>query len=253
MFLLLAHLAAAAEITVYTQTPEAVSIDGVLLEYDEASLLLVARNLKAGKHTVKIESIGRKPITQMDVTLQQSERVDLVYGQRTLGKVGDGLVGEPAVTAGYAAVPSYGAGGSRAVADGMGGGVTMTVGLPGMPGPAIVVVQQPAAPVAPAVVPPPPPPGPTPVDVVFSLKDSFDMSNVYVDGKRVAEFRTGDQEKTVTLMSGPHTVEVKDFTEFHTWFKGTLNVTPGDALRFGYGEDGGAEVYNRPVGAWVQK
>lgn len=255
MFLLLTHLAAAAEITVYTQTPAAVSVDGQLVEYDEGSLLLVVRNVKAGKHTVKVESLARSPITQMDVTVQQSERVDLVYGQRTIGKVGAGLVGESAVTARYAQIPAFGSGASASfsVSDGMGGGVTMTAGVPG--GPAYVVVQAPLPPVAPPVVAPAPPapPKPEPVEVVFSLKDSFDMSNVYVDGRRVAEFRTGDQEKSVTLMSGTHTVEVKDFTEFHTWFKGTLNVTPGEPIRFGYGEDTGVEVYNRPGGVWTQK
>ena len=265
MFFLLAHFAAAAEITVFTQTPAAVSVDGQLLEYDEASLLLVARNLKAGKHTVKVESLARKAITQMEVTLQGTERADFVYGQRTLGKVGGGLVGEQAVTAGYARVPSFGgasggaAGGvSMAVDDGMGGGVTMAVGVPGMGnGPAFVVIQTapaaPGAPVPPTPPTPPAPPKPEPVQVVFSLKDSFDMSNVYVDGKRVAEFRTGDKEKIVTLMSGTHTVEVKDFTEFETWFKGTLNVTAGEPLRVGFGEEDGVEVYNRPASAWMPR
>lgn len=262
MFFFLAHLAAAAEITVFTQTPAAVSIDGQLLEYDEGSLLLVARNLKGGKHTVKVESLARKAITQMDVTLQTNERADLVYGQRTLGKVGGGLVGQEAVTAAYARVSSFGSassgGASIAVDDGMGGGVTMAVGVPGMgSGPAFVVIQTTApaagAPVPPTPPAPPTPPKPEPVQVVFSLKDSFDMSNVYVDGKRVVEFRTGDKEKIVTLMSGTHTVEVKDFTEFETWFKGTLTVTAGEPLRFGYGEEDGVEVYNRPSGAWMPR
>ncbi len=285
MFFLLAQLAVAAEITVYTQTPAIVSVDGAVLDYDEGSLLLVARNLKAGRHSVKVGTVAGKSVTQIDVMIQQTDRVDLVYAQRTITQVGGGLVGDPALTARDAAVPAFGsavggaqagatssasAGGASAsmggmgmgyagvnagpngaavvMSDGMGGKVTMSAG---MPQPTVVVVTSPAPP------PPPPvkaePPKPEPVQVVFSLKDTFDMSNVYVDGKRVAEFRTGDHEKTVTLMSGTHTVEIKEFTEFDTWFKGKLTVTPGEPLRFGYGEDEGVEVYNRPATVWVQQ
>ncbi len=276
MLLLLAQLAAAAELTVFTQTPAAVSVDGVLLEYDEASLLLVARNLRAGKHAVKIETLGRKAITQMDVTLDQTERIDLYYSARTLYEVGGGLVGEPAVTTLPAQVPalegfgkgraSVGKGGKTSTtsvsAGPVGASVVITEGTTtsvqmgaGLGGVSVVVVEgttsPPKAPPPPA--PPPPPAAPQAVQVSFSLKDSFDMSNVYVDGQRVAEFRTGDQSKTITLMSGPHTVEIKSFTEFDTWFKGTLLVTPGDTMKIGYAEDEALEVYNRPSGAWVPK
>lgn len=287
MLLLLAHLSAAAELTIFTQTPAAVSVDGQLMEYDEASLLLVARNLKGGKHTVKIESIGRKPITQLDVTLAQTERVDLYYSQRTLSKVATGLVGEPAVTLLPAQVPSLDDG-SRAdiKVDGRGGRgssttttTTATTGVVVSEGGATTSVQMGAGTGGVSVVivdgtsndkgkdrhhdrrdPPPPPPvvvveppKPEPVQVVFSLKDSFDMSNVYVDGQRVVEFRTGDKSKTVTLMSGIHTVEIKSFTEFDTWFKGTLLVTPGEPMKVGFAEDEAFEVYNRPAGAWTPK
>lgn len=247
MLILLAPLVAAAELTVFTQTPAAVTVDGKLVEYDDASLLLVVRNLKGGKHTVKVTNLGGKAITQMDVVLQQTERTDLVYAERTLTQVGGGLVGEPAVTARYAAVPAFGgqAGSVRvAVSDGLGGTVTMSAGVPAPP----VVIVTSAPPSRPAE-----PPKPEPVQVIFSLKDSFDMSNVYVDGKRVAEFRTGDKEKAVALMTGTHTVEIKEFTEFDTWFKGTLTVTPGEPIRFGYGEDEGVEVYNRSGSVWAPR
>lgn len=282
MLLLLAHLSAAAELTIFTQTPAAVSVDGQLMEYDEASLLLIARNLKGGKHTVKIESIGRKSITQMDVTLAQTERVDLYYSQRTLTKVATGLVGEPAVTLLPAQVPSLdegGRGGGRGSANAAGGttdvvvaggGSTTSVQMgAGTAGVSVVIVDGTSSDKSKdkdhhhdrdrREPPPPPPvvvvepPKPEPVQVVFSLKDSFDMSNVYVDGQRLIEFRTGDKSKTITLMSGMHTVEIKSFTEFDTWFKGTLLVTPGEAMKIGYAEDEALEVYNRPTGAWTPK
>lgn len=97
--------------------------------------------------------------------------------------------------------------------------------------------------------PPPPPPSTDPVQVTFVLKDAFDMSNVYVDGRKVAEFRTNDKEKSVSLTPGVHTVEIKSFTEFDTWAKGTLTVTPGEAIRIGFDEKT-VEVYNRK-GAWA--
>lgn len=106
---------------------------------------------------------------------------------------------------------------------------------------------EPAKPPAPE--PPKPPVSTEPVTVTFVLKDSFDLSNVYVDGKRVAEFRTNDKEKSVTLSPGVHTVEFREFTEFETWAKGTLLVTPGDPIRVGFDEES-VEVYNRQ-GAWT--
>jgi len=96
---------------------------------------------------------------------------------------------------------------------------------------------------------PVPTPSTDPVQVTFVLKDAFDMSNVYVDGRKVAEFRTNDRERSVSLTPGVHTVEIKSFTEFDTWAKGTLTVTPGEAIRVGFDEKT-VEVYNRK-GAWA--
>lgn len=110
-----------------------------------------------------------------------------------------------------------------------------------------VTSAEPAKPPAPE--PPKPPLSTEPVTVTFVLKDSFDLSNVYVDGKRVAEFRTNDKEKSVTLSPGVHTIEIREFTEFETWAKGTLLVTPGDPIRVGFDEES-VEVYNRQ-GAWT--
>ncbi len=90
-----------------------------------------------------------------------------------------------------------------------------------------------------------------PVTVTFVLKDSFDLSNVYVDGKLVAEFRTNDKEKSTTLAPGVHTVEIKNFTEFETWARGTLVVTPGEPMRVGFDQQS-VDVYNR-TGAWSPK
>lgn len=115
-----------------------------------------------------------------------------------------------------------------------------------------------AAPVATPAAIPVPTPAPAapvtagPVDVVFVLKDTMDMCNVYVDGARVADFRTGDAEKHVTLNPGTHTIEIRDFTEFETWHKGVLTVSGTDAMRVGFSEDAPVEVYNRS-GAWSAK
>ena len=250
-------LASAAEITVFTQTPAYVTVDGVFVDYSESSLLLVARNLAAGKHEVKVESLQRKAITQLDVTLRQDERVDLSYGQRTLQKVGDGLVGEAAVTTNSATVKSVVVPGISVSTQSNPSAAVIAIGtttnvIPGWNGQTILVgpsVELNIAPGAPVPPKPPEPPRPVAVQVVFSLKDNFDLSNVYVDGTRMVDMRTGDREKAVTLMTGTHTVEVKEFTEFETWFKGSLVVTAGEPMRVGYGHDEGLEVYNRD-GAW---
>lgn len=251
MFLALV-VAYAAEITVYTQTPAYVTVDGVFLDYPEGSLLLSAGNLMAGKHLVKVETLQRKPITQMDVTIRQDERVDLAYGQRTLQKVGSGLVGQAAVTsinpAATESVASVPPGQKVPVI-----AIATTTIIPGWNGNALIIspdIQISSMPTAPVPPRPPEPPRPAAVQVIFSLKDNFDLSNVYVDGVRVAEMRTGDRERAVMLMSGIHTVEIKDFTEFETWFRGTLSVTAGEPMRVGYGADEGIEVYNRD-GAWA--
>jgi len=95
-----------------------------------------------------------------------------------------------------------------------------------------------------------PPALPTPVEVVFLRQDHMDMGDVFVDGEKVAKFRTGgDDRESVSLMTGTHTVIIKDFTGFDTWSTGTLTVTAGDAIKVGFGEDEGVEVYNR-TGAW---
>lgn len=92
----------------------------------------------------------------------------------------------------------------------------------------------------------------SPVPVEFILKNSMDMCNVYVDGDEVARFRTNDRRKQITLSAGVHTVEIKDFTEFETWHRGVLTVTPGEVMKIGFGEQEEVEVYNRS-GAWVPR
>lgn len=87
------------------------------------------------------------------------------------------------------------------------------------------------------------------VTVEWLLKDPMDMCNVYVDGTRVAEFRTGDRKRVISLAPGLHTVEIRDFTEFETWHRGILTVAGSDTIRVGFGEEEPVEVYNR-TGAW---
>lgn len=102
---------------------------------------------------------------------------------------------------------------------------------------------------------PAPAPAPAPVEasgpavLEWVLKDPMDMCNIYVDGTRVAEFRTGDRKRTVQVAPGTHTIEIRDFTEFETWHRGTLVVGPGQTLSIGFAEEGSVEVYNQP-GAW---
>lgn len=100
--------------------------------------------------------------------------------------------------------------------------------------------------------PAPPPPGATgPVKVTFVRRDMMDMCNIYVDGRKIAEFRAGmESEASVDLGLGVHTIEIKDFTEFDLWTRGRLTVTAGDEIRLGFDDEDGIEVYNR-TNAWA--
>jgi len=79
--------------------------------------------------------------------------------------------------------------------------------------------------------------------VTFRTTDQ-EWANVYIDGAKVWELRAMDTEKTITLTTGEHTLEVKDFMENSTWCKGRLLVDGHTDLIIGISEGRPVEVYN---------
>jgi hypothetical protein len=79
--------------------------------------------------------------------------------------------------------------------------------------------------------------------VTFRSTDG-EWGSLYVDGKKVWEIRSGAQEKSISLLSGDHTIEIKDFMEHESWCKGTLVVAPDQDLTVGLTKEQAPEVYN---------
>ena len=69
------------------------------------------------------------------------------------------------------------------------------------------------------------------------LTDSMDMSNVYVDGRMVHEFRMSNDTTSLSLSPGLHTLEIKDFTEFDVWHRGQIRIDPGTTARVGFSQE----------------
>ena len=79
--------------------------------------------------------------------------------------------------------------------------------------------------------------------ITFRTTDE-EWANVYIDGAKVWEIRAMDEEKTVTVTTGEHVLEVKDFMENNTWCKGRLIVDGYTDLIIGITKEKPVEVYN---------
>ena len=79
--------------------------------------------------------------------------------------------------------------------------------------------------------------------ITFRSTDE-EWANVYLDGRKVWEIRAMDREKTITVATGEHTLEIRDFMENETWCKGRLFVDGRTDLIVGITEDQPVEVYN---------
>ena len=79
--------------------------------------------------------------------------------------------------------------------------------------------------------------------ITFRTTDE-EWADVYIDGAKVWEIRAMDEEKTVTVSTGEHVLEVKEFMEDKTWCKGRLIVDGATDLIIGITKDKPVEVYN---------
>lgn len=95
-----------------------------------------------------------------------------------------------------------------------------------------------AAPVA----APPRRPAPTNVALVLRSTDG-EWADVVVDGKVVAEFRN-DDEIQVTISSGTHTLEVREYMEDSAYTRARIHTRGKDAIIIGLAEGRPIECYN---------
>lgn len=120
-------------------------------------------------------------------------------------------------------------------------GVGVATGPANLNNPAVAVNTTPPPP-----MPPPPPAATGPVDVSF-LRTDTEWGDLYIDGKKVAEYRVGGDERMVKLTPGTHKVEWRAFMGDEVYAVGHLMVA-GPGMKVGLSEEG-VEVYNIPS-AW---
>lgn len=81
---LLAQVALAGEIEVHAATPVLVKVDGAVLEYLEGTLIVRATELKAGRHSVELYSMGGHSLASSSVVVPIEERVTLSWADGRL-------------------------------------------------------------------------------------------------------------------------------------------------------------------------
>lgn len=220
MLLLLCALASASQITLATDAPVGVWLDGLVVPYVPGTLTAVAADVPSGPHLLVLGDAAGRVLYGAEIVLPENAdaRVRWARGRFVLVE---------------------------------------TVALP-VP-PALVVdatSRVRAGRLPPATLPAPPAPLPAPVEDLPSVVEfrsvDGEWANVRVDGELVAELRNGDEARAVTLEPGPHTVEVRNFMDDEVWATGSLLVSGGGTIKIGIAEERAPEVYNR-TGAWRAK
>lgn len=224
LFLAAALAGPRSEIAVTVDRPVAVIIDGQMMEYEEGTTRVVLRGASPGRHVVEIRNMVGKKVGEGMVELPaRGDAVARVMWAGGVFSVVDVVSLEPE------APPSTAPASTTTT--------TITTGFPVFPLGATIVVTETTTPAPPAV--------PAARTVTFRSVDQ-EWGSVYVDGKRVWEIRVGEPEKTLTLATGVHTVEVKDFMESATWTRCRLNVSGATDLVIGVQKESALEVYNDP-------
>lgn len=213
--MLIATFALAGTLGVSAPSSVQIRVDGEmvpLLAVDQAWLQVADDRL----HVLEAESPGGKPLGTLELAVPEGFEVEVEWRGRNF-----------AVTR-IAPAPARGRPG---------------VGLVGMPS-VVIVTAPPGAPPAPEA-----PVAAAPVTVELIRTDS-EWANVYVDGEKVAEFRVGDTRKVLSLVPGPHTVEVRDFMDDDTRVRGVLTVAGPGPMKVGFDSRGQVQTYTAP-GAWT--
>jgi hypothetical protein len=256
------------QLVVTVDKPVAVLVDGQVLDYVEGSTRCELHEVTPGKHLVEIRNLVGKLLAAGEVVFPgDSEAIvrakysggafsvyDTTFlapepGPGTTTVVVAGGAGGPLATASVSTTTSSSSTTTTVSSDGVMVGVglgglglggtgsvsvtttetttTTTGGGGGYGGGSVIVTEQ----------------VPASRRVTFRSTDG-EWGSVYVDGKKVWEIRAGAQEKAITLSTGEHTVEIKDFMENETWCKGRLVVDGRTDLVVGLAEGQQPEVYN---------
>lgn len=255
-----------SKLVITTDRPTVVIVDGEYLEYIDGTTNVEKRGITAGRHVVEFKNLVGKPLGEIELNVpsggpvevrarwvdKEFELVDTIFVEAP----------EPAVVV----VESYPAGhDSVSVSiDGMGVGVSATAGTTtttttssetvsgglyghgvevtttettetvtvGGHGGGVVVVHDDHQEARPASR-----------NVTFRVTDDS-WANVYIDGKLVYEPRAMADEKTISLSTGEHHIEVKDFMDNDVWCRGTLVVDGWTDLIIGLAEESQIQVFN---------
>lgn len=264
-----------SQFVVTVDKPIVVIVDGKMLEAQEGSYALTMTDPGPGRHRVEFRNFVGKLVGQgefdfplsgdaivrarwagerfsvYEIVPLEPEVVVVAQPQPVGGVVVAGPGGAVVVggTVGGAVVTGGVVGGTVAVGGvttttttvhtgGVVGGAIVTGGVV-LPTGVVVVEQRPPQTV---VVEQRPAPAQS-RSVTFRSTDG-EWASVYVDGKKIWEVRVGTTERAITLPTGDHTIEVKDFMENTTWCKGRLFVSGYTDLVIGISEGGPFEVYN---------
>jgi len=245
----------ANQLLVTVDKPVVVIVDGQPLDYVDGTMRVELSNVTPGRHKVEIRSMLGKLLGEGELVFPEAGRDAIVRAEWKNGAfavydtayvnapppavivieqpprastttsvyVGGGLLGPQAT------VTTSSSSNSTTVTTSTGYGL----------GGAVVVVEEHehGAGRGPAVA------VPATRNLTLRSKDG-EWGSVYLDGKKVWEIRAGAQEKTITVGTGEHTLEVRDFMENATWCKGLLVVDGRTDLVVGIAEEQEVEVYN---------
>lgn len=245
--LLLLSTALAGTLGVSASAPALLYVDGQPVPVAQGAAPVWLELAGGGAHVIEARTTSDRPITTFDLVVPDGLELQVEYRDRHFALIGARAVQGPAMVVVPGVNVRVGPGGSSVNA----GGASVYVGGvgPGGLGPAPSVLVGPTAP--PPVAPVATgsggaaPTSTVPVPVEFRSVDG-EWADVYVDGKKEAEFRVNTGSVMIPLVPGTHKVEIRDFMGKKVWDSGYLEVVPGPTMKLGFGENAGVEVYTHP-------
>ncbi|MBW1879830.1 MAG: hypothetical protein JRJ84_15820 [Deltaproteobacteria bacterium] len=216
-------------LTIRSENPVVIAVDGMLVPFSEDALIATAYGL-GGQHQVSLHNNWGREIQSHVIEVPNDYEVRCTWARRTLDCY-EAVPLDPPLGMGVIVAP--GSPGAGAVTVGVGtygtdvtvtesSTTTTTVGEPAFAEPEPVVFE-------------PPPPLPDRVELIVRSTDG-QWADVVVDGKVVMEFRNED-EKKVWITPGIHTVEIREFMQDQGYATGRLDTGYAARVTLGITED----------------
>jgi len=225
-------------LTIRSENPVVIAVDGMLVPFSEDALIATAYGL-GGQHQVSLHNNWGREIQSHVIEVPNDYEVRCTWARRTLDCY-EAVPLDPPPGMGVIVAP--GSPGAGAVTVGVGTygtdvtvtesstttTTTTTVGMGGMPALGVTVSETTMTTGEPAFAEPepvlfePPPPLPDRVELTVRSTDG-QWADVVVDGKVVMEFRNED-EKKVWITPGIHTVEIREFMQDQGYATGRLDT-----------------------------